>query len=343
MIDLDRNELWLGDCEQPAAARLLATSPTADFVRGVLVSGGAAFLYADDGGIFEVDLRASTGRRIYTTPSGRDADCPSVPPPKTGPRVPAGTWIDHPIGLTDGGATLVLRRQPYLCSEAPSAFEVRVTAYRDPAQAREHVAHPIYGIAALGTVLYIADGGGLWRSADRGASWKAVPGHGLTGAPVQLAVAGDRLFARTTRGAASADPFPTEQGALFVTADGARWSRVQTPAEGDDDPGDGLAPRGVAWLAVPHRDTLVIGTLIAAAGKRIVAVEDQDLEQRAWSSSDRGATWAPTTAKPPSRPFTAAIGADVFEASTDGVVRIRDGQRSVVTARRSRPYRADLR
>jgi hypothetical protein len=332
--------LWRGDCEKPAGAKLLVASPTASFLDGVLTHDRAGYLYSDTGGIWEVDLTTTAIRLVYATPPGRD-HCLSLPPPRSAPKTEGGTWIDKLAGLTDNGATLVLHRAPFSCA-GPSDYEVRVTDYRDPAKARAHVARPIYGITAFGKTLFMLDGGGIWRSQDGGITWSQVTPVGLpsTGTRCQLGTLSDhQLLLRTSMGAAAAYPVPVSSGALYVSNDGARWSRFATPADverPENQAPAGLDPSGVAWLDTSLRGVLVVGTDAAVDG------HSQALEQRAWVTRDSGATWQAVTARPPKRPYTAQIGGDLFEATADGVVRIRNGLRAVVTPELPRPYFLDL-
>jgi hypothetical protein len=82
-------------------------------------------------------------------------------------------------------------------------------------------------------------------------------------------------------------------------------------------------------------------TAEALYGGNPLADED-GLTWRTWTSRDRGAHWAAATGKPPKRPQAARIGTDLFEATGDGVLRLREGEGTIVTPELDLPYERDL-
>jgi hypothetical protein len=251
--------------------------------------------------------------------------------------------VDHIVGFVDDGKTLVLRRGPFSCAGA-SEYYVHVSSFRDPTKAHAHVARPIRGIAAVGKTLFMIDGGGLWKSEDRGGQWLPVEPRGL---PIGLWSAWQLDVSSHGPLLAVVPVGDFGAGALYASPDaGVNWKRVPTPADAErteNAPPAGIDPVGVAWIETSG-DVLVVGTGVTADdlyGGNPLA-DEEHLTWRTWTSRDRGAHWAATIGQPPTRPQTARIGTDLFEATGDGVLRIREGERTPVTPELDLPYERDL-
>ncbi len=157
------------------------------------------------------------------------------------------------------------------------------------------------GLAWNGGVLWVATSQGLWRTADLGSQWSAVPVSTLAKGSIQVvAAAGDRLYA----GGSAAG--------LWTSPDGGRlWSRVALPPGGGPtalavEPG---AP-GSAWLWLSHTG--------------LFATEDGG---RSWRM------FAPATALPAdANALAASAGGTLWAATSTGVYRSADVGRSWIAA-----------
>ena len=333
--DRDGHRLWRGDCAH--GATLLVASGTTRFV-GAATLDGQGFVYADRGAIQILDLATLQSRTLYTTPQLRDPVCGHATPPPRGEQ--DLELIDSVTGFDDAGRTLVLRRDVVGCEiEGKHSYEVRIPDFASAATPRAHPAHPIYDVAATGTALYMLDGAGLSRSVDLGATWTALwslPNPARPGVPFAVVADAHTVIVVTSSNGPPRNEDATDivGGTLYRSDDaGLTWRALHVPDELLNPcavPHDGacIDGRGVEWIATPtgHLDTLAIGGELAGV---------------VWTSHDGGTTWTRGSGRRAQRRRTAAIGATTFEATADGLVRIRDQARETISPELAEPHLVD--
>lgn len=332
--------LWRVDCSlTPPAQIVLKIAAGISAFANATITKAAEVFYSDGSGVSVVALATGQSRKVYTSPTSlatKWIDCiqtllvGQVPAPPT--------VIDRFASLADDATTLVLRRSVQHC---PVNFEVRVTNYADAKLRSEHVARPIYSVAAdtQGT-LWMTDGGGLWRSTDRGVTWSAravkLPrweGPGDEGIAQVLidAQRANHLIVRTAsgKGVMGGAKGMDAAGRVARSRDGGRtWTLLSWG--GDDDNSDARkvsAPQGNLDQLVLSRD---------------------DEERPVLTTTDGGKTWTDGVAPRmpndgvPNDGRTVTIDADVFNATDDGLERVRAGKRMKVTKALVKPYPLDI-
>jgi hypothetical protein len=369
------HQLWRVDCKRTPHVQQLIASPTAAVPTGHLAPDGHTFIYASGDGIAALDLTALVTRAIYKTPADEPPNpCAMLAMAGSGRAQPHAS--DDLRGFADGGRTLIVERR-WGC-HYPDAYEYRLVDWADPTKAKLHPARPIYAIAVdpKGT-LFIGDSGGLWRSTDRGNTWKPVPIKGNKGAVVDVfadAKRSGQLVIRTAIGTEVAEGLRSSDfhGPAFRTRDGgATWQKVMPPAHSQN-------PDEIEQIYAAYMYSLVVvdgnvDHVLVETGMpddTDAAPEDnneappegeegpviQRVDQGAdgfqlaepprpaaggWrATKDGGKTWTQVAAPPP-RSRTVTSRGDTFEATGDGLYRTRAGKRELVTPPLAKPYYND--
>lgn len=265
--------------------------PEGVWVRAILVRPGAVYIGTEAHGAFKSTDGGATWFRLSGIPPVHPGSGPSVGALLADPRNPNRIWAGARRGLlstTNGGATWTNRFQA-------DPFDAPVTGIAiDPVNGQIFVSisrRGVYTSTNEGrrwtkvsrnlnassyhdlvidpnnrSVLHVGTGSGLWRSDNRGASWRRVPALGDRGV-LALAYQGNRLYAASlTLG-------------IFYSDD---QGRIWTPT--GEKPED---PQIVELAAGP--DALYVGT----AGNVFLGTAGNVSVGGVFRSLDQGATWEP--------------------------------------------------
>ena len=360
----DGGQLWVVDCRRTPQVTLVVADADGSVIHGRLAPDEKTFVIANGDGLAAVDLASLAVRTVYKTPKVPPPHGCAMLPSAKGGGAPQPSAVDGVDRFADEGRTLVVHRT-WGC-HYPDTYEYRLTDWADPARARLHPARPIYDVAAAGTTVWFGDGGGLWKSTDRGGTWKRVPIKGSDAPPADIFVDAKRtswLVVRTSKHAEVAEGARGSEfdGPVLRTKNaGATWAKVKTPTA------------AVSFLAAQggNVDHLVVATgeydesasdtadaeeapaegpegpvvnHVANGANGFLVEERHEARYRGWrSTSNGGTTWAKTEPLPPRvHPRRAVLGADTFETTGDGLYRVRDGKRELVTQELATPYSND--
>jgi hypothetical protein len=347
IVSADGHQAWRFDCRETPPVAALVASPDAAVDAGKLTADGKTLVYSDGDEIKALELVTGTVAIAHRTPPGSvDSwiQCQSVLTPTQGED---HTTVDGFAGFDEGDAILLVDRTGANC-HYPSMWQVRVTDWRDPAKAAEHIARPIYDVVAdsAGT-LWMIDGGGLWKSRDRGDHWTRVAvkikkqDDDYTGAPVQIIVDAKHPARLAVRTAAQMEisegqRYTDFSGRVLRSDNGGKTWRVVPPPPNDWD-----SESPAIWIAAPdgNVDHLDVGLYQPSSDE---PTDDGEPRRAAARTLDGGKTWTPIDSPTLVPTRRAELGGDVFEATNDGLFRTHNGTRTRITGVLAKPYWADL-
>jgi hypothetical protein len=294
-------------CGAPPTVTPLLIRPGADFGRGALTADRRTLFFTDADGVAALDLAHLKIRKVMAAPSV-SRDCQAYP----------ATAHVTVVALHDGDTELEVAIRD--CSGDEATWSTR---FIDDPLGRARVRR-----ASLVTAL-VRDAGGriwagldddrgcaprVWRSDDRGARWRRVPGPktSLT-ALLPDAHRPDLVVAATQSGCIPpmADPLPDAW--LGMTRDGGRtWRDVADP----------LPDKPNRWLG----DVELVGGSAERLRVRVSSSpgDGASLEHGDFESHDGGATWTPSPIAPaPAEPRRGplVLGDVTLNPSTGGVLR----------------------